>query len=301
MIRHTTNISLPTLISLRYARRAATPEVRRDVSRMIAYIRRYFITAATRSNWVTLDPSLTTVADEKGMLFDTVDRADQARTETLLENLPELMLILQNGTVDLSLLNETLSSSVTKLASPGPYTDGGGHPIFVRLHHDKHDITLVPYSLLQPVYDINAPASLNYGGLGSEVALAFFELLFHSQQIQPLVLESKMRCFLDTARAPIELALPLEVRKNILMRAASLEVLWFAFKLDTANSPPALLVEMTSVSAEQLVFVMWCYMQCGDPFAEFMCNLPLRHSTRFPAVFRCSEVSYMKSSHSCEF
>lgn len=279
----------------------ATPAVRRDVVRMILAIRNPFVTAGSRSTWVTLDPSLTTAADERGMLFRVFDRAGEVANEKPPSQFPDLTLIPQNGTVDLSLLNETLWENATSLMSPGLYTDPNGHPMLYRLHEDRHDFSLMPYALTQPAYHVDAPASLKFGGLGSQVALAFFELLFRDQQIEPTTLDTKLGCFLDAALVPMESAIPLEARMDILIRAASLGVLWLAFKLETANLEPQPIVELTSISSDQLLFIMWCHMQCGDPFAEFTCNMPLRHSTRFPDAFSCPQGSFMRSSRSCDF
>ncbi|KAL3222618.1 hypothetical protein MRX96_028397 [Rhipicephalus microplus] len=71
---------------------------------------------------------------------------------------------------------------------------------------------------------------------------------------------------------------------------ASVDVAWAALKSSSESSGSP---KNSSAADNVLFFSFFCYLFCGDPDGERMCNVPLQHSTTFSGVFGCGSGSFM--------
>ncbi|XP_064472749.1 endothelin-converting enzyme 2-like [Ornithodoros turicata] len=146
-----------------------------------------------------------------------------------------------------------------------------------------------PYAFAQPLYDSHGPLVSKYGGIASELGLAYGTLALRNQ-VDP----SNATCLKDLDR---EIWKPLEI-KDLLIRALALDAAWDSFK--DAASKHHEVAGFHGFTDDQLFFVFFCHNMCSrEKKWETLCNAPLRSNLMFSTVFGCSEESFMASGSVC--
>ncbi|KAH7945424.1 hypothetical protein HPB49_010827 [Dermacentor silvarum] len=141
------------------------------------------------------------------------------------------------------------------------------------LHLRSDQFEFLPTAFEVPLFHAGAPAAANYGALGSEIANAFSALLYQALR----------RSDNETWSAFAE-------RASCMSDAAS----------PTDGSGPRL-EDLQHLSDVQLLFVVWCYSQCGRLGARRLCNEPVAVFRAFGEAFSCSTGSPMNSRGDCTF
>ncbi|KAG0421963.1 hypothetical protein HPB47_002177 [Ixodes persulcatus] len=166
---------------------------------------------------------------------------------------------------------------------------------------EEHHAALRLYTSMLPLFDRQALKSVNYGGLGSFIAVAMFRYYFNrslpsgSELHGTQKAKNLARCYSRLGPEPTE-TLAYE-------RALTINFLWKAFLLGPSHRPvekPLPGLEM--YTDKQLFFMASCYPFCTGRLsreAEDSCNEPLRNSRYFPEVFRCRDTSYMNPRLKC--
>ncbi|KAK8770489.1 hypothetical protein V5799_013046 [Amblyomma americanum] len=182
-----------------------------------------------------------------------------------------------------------------------PEIDGAVHAIyslryFIVSFKDQ-DFQLMPYSLSYPLFDSQLPSSVNYGGLGAEIARALGGLFLHlnsenSSQVQPAIDCIKAGPFSD-----------IHSIEEVLTEVLGYEVLADAYKMED----PALdntVLGLEKYSGVQLFFIALCYIGCdgssGGIDGEAVCDLPLQNVPEFAKAFNCKPGDPMNPTRKCQ-
>ncbi|KAK8774522.1 hypothetical protein V5799_010943 [Amblyomma americanum] len=154
----------------------------------------------------------------------------------------------------------------------------------------ESDFQLMPYSLTFPLFDIELPEAINYGGLGGQVASA----------IGALFLESYHE--LNVSKVFSECIAPAGAEEKILFYtayASGYGALVDAFKMRGPSLSPAIpsFGEYTDL---QLLFIASCYTLCLGKGNHPRCDMIVQHVPEFSDAFQCSSDQPMNRSHQCQ-
>ncbi|XP_077524705.1 uncharacterized protein LOC144136330 [Amblyomma americanum] len=170
--------------------------------------------------------------------------------------------------------------------------------LYLRSGHFK----FLPTAFEVPVYHAEAPLAINYGALGSEIANAFTALLYRALVQSD---NDTWRAFLGKAScvlgAPVSPGARLfeGVNLEVMQRATSVRLLHQAFVRAFGQTPQPRLEDLREVDDAQLLFIAWCFSQCGRPGARHLCNEPLAVLPAFGRVFSCRSGSPLYSGKEC--
>ncbi|KAH7974310.1 hypothetical protein HPB49_013978 [Dermacentor silvarum] len=151
-----------------------------------------------------------------------------------------------------------------------------------------------------PFYAVNVSAAVLMAGVGARLAAAlFYDHVAASSLDDPskAYTENQECLFPGTGGGSSDL----EIQGAV----ASIDVAWSALKAASgARSSSGTAIAPWDSGAglladEELFFSFFCYLFCGEPDGERLCNVPLRHSSGFSRVFRCEKASAMNPEQKC--
>ncbi|XP_075548998.1 neprilysin-1-like [Dermacentor variabilis] len=166
---------------------------------------------------------------------------------------------------------------------------------------DGH-VALHPIIFQEPLYSGDALPAITYGTLGAEVSYALATRLFD------VVLESKnelrvpLRPILTCVFGQEMLVSELDSRRlEFLRRLVSVRAVFQAFARGSraASGSPFGLHNYEHLSSNQLLFIFWCFVQCGSRDGKLMCNKAARLTRGFSGAFRCRKGSPMYAENDC--
>ncbi|KAH9368292.1 hypothetical protein HPB48_008042 [Haemaphysalis longicornis] len=138
------------------------------------------------------------------------------------------------------------------------------------------DVTLMPYALSFPLFDTALTPAINYGGLGTVVALGIAKLFLdaykNAPRTQPHVAELE-RCMRDSSGSKVE-----DVAGAV-AEAIAASAVFDAYNRSRSDVEEQGL-EGIELTAPQLLFVSMCFAKCpgrGRPLPDSLCDLPLQH------------------------
>ncbi|XP_049513956.1 uncharacterized protein LOC125941073 [Dermacentor silvarum] len=151
-----------------------------------------------------------------------------------------------------------------------------------------------------PFYAVNVSAAVLMAGVGTRLAAALFydHIAVSSRDDPSKVYTENQEClFPGTGGGSSDL----EIQGAV----ASIDVAWSALKTaSVARSSTGTAIAprdsgVAFLADEELFFSFFCYLLCGEPDGERLCNVPLRHSSGFGRVFGCESVSAMNPDKKC--
>ncbi|XP_070397231.1 uncharacterized protein [Dermacentor albipictus] len=151
-----------------------------------------------------------------------------------------------------------------------------------------------------PFYAVNVSAAVLMAGVGARFAAALFydQVAANSSDDPAKVYTENQECLVPGTSGESS---DLEIQGAV----ASIEVAWVALKsAGAARSSSGTSIGPGDASAgflavEPLFFSFFCYLLCGEPDGERLCNVPLRHSSVFARVFGCERASVMNPEKKC--
>ncbi|CAN7993136.1 unnamed protein product, partial [Ixodes hexagonus] len=290
-----------------YAMTVAPQSVRADVSKLVDNIRLSFNEVLGKIDWFPRSPNKPSYFKEQSRLFENIEKS---APENLTRPFQKFRDMTRKLTTNMEILNEGYwGTSTPGLFSPAPYLDIGKGPAAYsivrtsRLSKSSDDIILMPYALAFPLYQRDAPSSIKYATLGSDVVTLFSQMLYRNALIWNESTQSRLldeiQCFL---RRPVVLNDLRDIEWMVVYRVSSLPVLWDAYKkAQEKESRINYLSGLRSIHDDQLFFIFWCYNYCGEYVGPDMCNRPLRNSDHFRKAFGCEVDSPMHASWHCDF
>ncbi|KAK8757284.1 hypothetical protein V5799_000016 [Amblyomma americanum] len=159
----------------------------------------------------------------------------------------------------------------------------------------------------EPFYATNVSAAVLMAGSGARLAAAlFYDHVETSGDPNDTggpanVYAENHECLFPgtgTGRSP-----DLEIQGAV----ASVAVAWTAFRAASSHSHSAFKSGLRrfgaggigSLKEDELFFVFFCYLFCGDADGERMCNVALQHSADFSQTFGCRDASAMNPVKKC--
>ncbi|KAH7973382.1 hypothetical protein HPB49_000511 [Dermacentor silvarum] len=179
-------------------------------------------------------------------------------------------------------LGETLNEDVGRVA-------GRFHNFRLRLAHME-----------DPFCVANVSSAVLMAGVGARLAAALFydHIAVSSPDDPSQVYTENQEClFPGTGGGSSDL----EIQGAV----ASIDVAWSALKTaSVARSSTGMAIAPGDsgggfLADEELFFSFFCYLLCGEPDGERLCNVPLRHSSGFARVFGCENASAMNPDKKC--
>ncbi|KAH7954488.1 hypothetical protein HPB49_019143 [Dermacentor silvarum] len=165
------------------------------------------------------------------------------------------------------------------------------------LSYKFHDFHLMPYALSFPLFDVDLPASLNYGGFGAQVSCALGELLLLSYEEAKNV--PQVRSLIECVRSG-----PFGAVKNPEMYTAyaiGYGPLVDAYK-SYANGSHRAVLGLEKYTGLQLLFIALCYVACEGSDKkddESVCNVPVQYLPEFAEAFQCTPGDPMNLATRC--
>ncbi|XP_049522411.1 neprilysin-1 [Dermacentor silvarum] len=240
------------------------------------------------SNWTYFDESITVVDDwsSLAMVFFNFERhtgeyGSKKRvqlpdtTDSFVNNWKQSVLIRNPPEVD-----DTMQS-VYKLN-------------YYIILYSKRDFQLMPYALSYPLFDSGLPSSVNYGGLGSEIAKALGSLFlyFYSNVSES---QSMIECMREGSS--------ISKGRWYAEQAIGLGALVDAYDSVVRRASDSAVQGLEKYSGLQLIFIALCYLQCRGQDAkeagESVCDKPLRHVPEFAEAFGCALGDPMNPPNRC--
>ncbi|CAN7989849.1 unnamed protein product, partial [Ixodes pacificus] len=182
----------------------------------------------------------------------------------------------------------TISHQFSKMKSP------------YEVIHEESDFRLHPQvaSALSPK-ELDAPLGLMLGVLGSVISLALGEILLESKnewdQDMWSEIQKQAKCVLGKNTSLEDLD---AIETELLTRVLSLQALLVSF--NSAEKVPDVMIDnFPYLSGVQLLFMVWCFGQCGEVLGREMCNKPLMEVTLFSKSFDCPLGSTMQKQKPC--
>ncbi|XP_065297918.1 neprilysin-1-like [Dermacentor albipictus] len=168
--------------------------------------------------------------------------------------------------------------------------------LYYRIDGVSNDIILRPDVAVLPAYDSRAPLLLKLASLGSLMASAMAKVLC-------VTLENTAR-WRKAADCIFSLREPSNDTESggkmvILQRVIALAVTVSAAMTATKGDKPLTIPGVPDLSGMQLLYVVWCYQQCGEREGGRLCNEPLKEIGVFADAFRCGANATMKRANTC--
>ncbi|KAH7945959.1 hypothetical protein HPB49_017838 [Dermacentor silvarum] len=173
----------------------------------------------------------------------------------------------------------------------------------VRLFHfvDGH-VELHPIIFQEPLYSSDALPAITYGTLGAEVSYALatrlFDVVLATENELHASLKPNLTCVFGHEMVASELG---SRQLELLQRLVSVRVVFQAFARGSqaASRTPFGLHNYEHLSGRQLLFIFWCFVQCGSRDARVMCNKAASFTWGFSRAFRCRKGSPMYAENEC--
>ncbi|KAL1479881.1 hypothetical protein MTO96_051512 [Rhipicephalus appendiculatus] len=148
-----------------------------------------------------------------------------------------------------------------------------------------------------PFYVTNVSAAVLMAGVGARIAGALYYDHVEARGLNDMakIYAENQKCLSPESGSESP---DLEIQGAV----ASVDVAWAALKATGAlkfSSAASVSPPSSSVADNELFFSFFCYLFCGDPDGERLCNVPLQHSTSFSAVFGCGSGSFMNPQKKC--
>ncbi|XP_064457058.1 neprilysin-1-like [Ornithodoros turicata] len=154
----------------------------------------------------------------------------------------------------------------------------------------NNDTYFYPYVFLYPLYHDSSPLVHNYAGIGTELSLAFANLVMRNK-----IDNDNVSCAMKANPHVKDQALI----KDMLIRAAAADMTWMSFK-GAESEGKGIGLDVPGFTHDQLFFILFCYSTCSrTKKGEDMCNVSLRSSVKFNEVFACPPTSFMGGGHLC--
>ncbi|KAH9367053.1 hypothetical protein HPB48_009093 [Haemaphysalis longicornis] len=166
---------------------------------------------------------------------------------------------------------------------------------------NEHDSQLLPYALSYPLFDLDLPAAVNYGGLGADVGNGLAVFLLHglasaNSSIRNSFLECMSQTLLTHGLGTWGTWM------GYIYQAVMFGALIDAYKeSDFGVYLP--LPGFEGYNGLQTLFLSQCYTWCGgshDGAGEFRCDIYLQHVPEFAEAFNCSKGDPMYPGHQCK-
>ncbi|KAH7980830.1 hypothetical protein HPB49_019508 [Dermacentor silvarum] len=309
-----------------YTNLVAPAQVRADVTNMIGNLHFAFTRLLSgEGSMFPSDVQLTGYENSTGAIFEYVDHSSNVYLTRVFSAFTDMSPLLSKTW---EAINKGFSSVLPSEVSPWPLRaivdkrTNRKMTLLSRLDVAGGYFSLMPYTFAYPVYDLEAPVSIRYGALGSEVASSMAALLFanvsawnsatwstetwdatasndtgwnvtHRDEVM-----DEITCFFrkrfnswDSVTA---------VEWSIIYRLASVGALWEAY-LRAKDNTDDYLSGHKYIRSDQLFFFFWCYLQCGEPAGESSCNGPLKHFPAFARTFKCHKGTPMSMDWRCGF
>ncbi|XP_070392278.1 uncharacterized protein [Dermacentor albipictus] len=145
-----------------------------------------------------------------------------------------------------------------------------------------------------PFYVTNVSYGVLMAGVGTRMAAALFYDLVDDDEVYAAKYQE---CLLPGTSSHRESgSLDLE----ILGAVASIGIAWSALQSKVpSNETGGVAGDVAFLKRNEVFFVFFCYLLCGDEDGERMCNLPLQNSAAFSRVFGCKEGALMNPTNKC--
>lgn len=276
----------------KYVKQTYPIEVQNEIAKLLKIIRNSLNEVGFMND---LLPPL--YANTTGTVLELVEKSSQPRLGRSFEHYSDMTRsIILNWKYVADGFTNSNQDDVTQFP-----LERDGHILPYKTNPRSRDFTLMPYSATLPLYEKDVLFGLKLGGLGSQVAIALSEIIFQEFDTWDVnakaMVQRQFRCLLaNDERADTMNAFSWQT----IHRTLSVGVLLAAFRSEKPNNEPLeTLVEFMELSELQLALVFWCYWLCGEPRAEELCNVPLKHSEAFARAFDCSRNAWMSSDTSC--
>ncbi|XP_077532769.1 neprilysin-1-like [Haemaphysalis longicornis] len=289
-----------------YANRMLTPDVRADVRDIVVRVRNAFSALlSSPGNLISVQDPLPLYGNGTGAVFEYFDRSSGAYLTRAFSGYTDMSPLL---TKTYQAVNRGFSTVPKEDVTPAPLTEKADQitlrdtALLSKTNLTAGQFSLMPYALDFPVYALEAPPSIRYGGIGSEVATAMASLLFGGRQswsnetTQNVL--NEITCFLKRTQDSWELT---NSEWKLVYRLASVVALWDAFRSASGDAATDFLADHPNLEAARLFFFAWCYVQCGEPSAKDACDVPLKHVAGFADAFGCKSGTPMRTDWRCSF
>ncbi|KAH9366367.1 hypothetical protein HPB48_018128 [Haemaphysalis longicornis] len=164
------------------------------------------------------------------------------------------------------------------------------------VNKDELDFQLTPYALYYPLFDTALPMSVNYGGLGDQVATALGDFIVDAFKLANV---SQMDAFRGCLEAG-PYGTVWDINNNP-ARTLTLRALIKAY-LTSGNDGLGSLPGLERYSGLQTLFIARCYADCegsGATYSEGICNIDLQYTPEFAEAFNCSPGDPMIAPRQC--
>ncbi|XP_065292689.1 uncharacterized protein [Dermacentor albipictus] len=313
-------------LNANYTHLVVPPQVRADVSNMVSNLNSAFSQLLSGADSIfPSDLQLMGYANSTGAVFEYVDRSSNVYLTRAFSAFTDMSPLLSKTW---EAINKGFSAVLPSDVSPWPLRavidkrTNRKMTLLSRLDVAGGYFSLMPYAFAYPVYELEAPVSIRYGALGSEVASSMAALLFANVSAWSTAAWNtatwnatasndtawnvtrkdeamdEITCFFrkrfdswDSVTA---------VEWSIIYRLASVAALWEAYRR-AKNNTDEYLSGQKHMRSDQLFFFFWCYLQCGEPAGESSCNGPLKHFPAFARTFKCNKGAPMALEWRCGF
>ncbi|XP_077497601.1 neprilysin-1-like [Amblyomma americanum] len=164
--------------------------------------------------------------------------------------------------------------------------------------YDKRDFELMPYALSFPLFDPQLHSSLNYGGLGAQIAFSLATLFLSAYYAtNASFVEPLMDCLkAGTSGSAGELGY---YAKEVIGYGALVD----AYNAQERALDSSSLFGLEKYSGLQLFFIALCYVNCyggsENTNHESICTPALQHMPQFAKAFNCNPGDPMNPSKQC--
>ncbi|KAH9372733.1 hypothetical protein HPB48_014703 [Haemaphysalis longicornis] len=143
-----------------------------------------------------------------------------------------------------------------------------------------------------PFFAPDAHRGAVLGGLGTRfAAAAFYDMVEgHGDDFKPLY--ERYKDCLSIVHTNLS-------SMDIQGAVAAIPVAWSVFSQAMNAAEDTLVKDMRPFSASEVFFLLGCYLLCGEPNGEVLCNEPLRQSVDFSRVYSCPVGSAMNPGKKC--
>ncbi|CAN8017969.1 unnamed protein product, partial [Ixodes persulcatus] len=277
-----------------YAILKATPAVLDDVSHLTRNIRHFFHAAITAAPWFRVNVSFVSnknaIDSSLSLIQQLIEPEGLNATYAHLPDMTDTLL------ANVRLINSANKTILAATHTSSIYDDGA-----IRTYEITSGLYLLFLIALEmPLYGVEMPERLKFAGLGSEVAFAIATIVFDNWHLWDTETRNELllraACFFGKPLAAHELKWE---HWDLLIRVLALRVLWVTVQSVVSTDAPVVLRGLQDLSEQQLFFVVWCFMTCGESDGRDRCNRPLRQVSAFAKTFGCSSDSAMSAPTEC--
>ncbi|KAH6921024.1 hypothetical protein HPB50_027987 [Hyalomma asiaticum] len=165
-----------------------------------------------------------------------------------------------------------------------------------------NDFRLLPDVVAVPFYHAEAPLVFKLGGLASFLSSALLALVVEKGFVDrgnfswAEQADIPNRPADDCARRVVQ---ALEQDSEETARLLEVAALQHVLKTQGRKDSVTLLADVPKLTGSQLLYAVWCHMQCGEVRGRQRCNAPLRELSSFADVFACPDEAPMRKVITC--